>query len=699
MISVLLGALAAYANDAKTVTVTNHTGQKASDLHIIFRGTGGDLTVDPTSLASPANCEQGTPSTAGNELDIVWQPGGCVDNGSAVSFRASTSGPGPLDLGGGYWTGPGGKRIGDLQVADVALSAAPNYRLLVPEIAEEGQKFTGMVVEETPKGYVPVAQTDRVVFNGQVLPQQPGGQFGFPPFERKLGNYFIGVAVVPHTVSQEDVRQQSLPISIQHMEILPKSSEIRTGAPEVARASSVIGPGAPLRVEGRNLQVLQRAALVDQQANQITLGDSVGSSLQRIYLPSSDTPMPAGTYRYVAWDAAGKRYEAPNTSQRPRMQLSGPPIKTRGQHGEFTVLSDTNARVELSGGQPIISLDERMIQVRANEPRKVKFTSQQVGQYSVEARMFSPEDLPPSAKAPRVNSKPEPVATHYDPQSNRTSVDAPVDVIDATGKPVANVPVDVALSHPNGVEYARVTTDSHGRANLTRMLSGDVPANAISTHVYRVIEHTWKGPEGGIGGGVGGGPFTVGWCQDECKVPQVGPCTVDHIHITPDPAVEGSDVPLEETIRNLDFVAVVEGVTSVVEPSPASGASGATLGVTEAAKGLVEQVDKRKDLLKSYGPVTIKLVMHRSRCVRELCFHLPIHQNVWRKETFDRDVKPPAGLEEKGKWAAGAYFDLRNADVRQALKDAYEKAKKDCEVGGQTADRGSPDFHAKATGR
>jgi hypothetical protein len=679
IIFVLLLAQSAHAGDTKTFTFTNHTGQTATDLHITFRGTGGNVTINPITIVNPAKCDQGIPSSSGNAVDIIWQPQGCVENNSTVSFTVTTNGPGPLEFGEGYWTGPGAVAIGAVRPGDVEVASTPNYRLAVPDLAEEGEHFTGMVVEETPNGDVSVTPSDQVVFNGQVIPPEPGGKYAFPPFEHKQGNYFIGVLVVPRTVTPEKAHTISLPSPTQHMEILPAPSKGQLEKPQIAHASDVIAPGALLRVEGNNLERLQKAALVDDHSNQIPLGDSAGSSLQRIYLPPADKPIPPGAYHYVAWDNAGNRFDSPNISQRPRLQLAGPQIKKRGQQGEFSITSDTTGMVELSGGEPIISLQEHSFAVHANEPRNVKFTAREVGQYTLNARLFNPEDLPLSAKASKVDSKPGPVSAYYDPKTNKTTVDAPITVTDATGHPVSNVQIDTALTHPGGVEYARLTTDNQGRASLTRTLTGDVPAKAVTSHVYRVLEHNWKEPDGGtsyIGFGIPDGLK----CPHECKPPEVGPCTLDHIHVTLD-AGEGKSFDIEETNRNLDFIAVMEGIASVIEPSPASGAAGATLGTAEAAKGLVEQIDKQKDNLKQFGAVTITLFLQRSYCVSQVCYFWPKKQEFWKKEFFDQDVDPPAGLqasEKPDKWV-GANFDLRDPNVRQAVMDAYKKALKKCE--------------------
>jgi len=552
-----------------------------------------------------------------------------------------------------------------------------NYRLLVPDIAQEGEEFTGMVVEETAKGDVPVADSNQVVFNGEVLPQQPDHTYKLPPFERQLGNYFIGVAIVPPTVNKEEIRKEPIPTSTQHMEIVPAAPGSPPGSPEIARAASVVGPGTPLRVEGRNLQTVQRAALVDDQSNQVALGDSAGSSLQRIYLPSSEAKMPPGAYRYVCWDAAGNRYEAPNASQRPRLQINGPPIERRGQRGEFTITSDTSALVELSGGDPIISLDERMVNVRANVPAKVKFTAQQVGQYSVRARMFSPEDLPRSANIPRVNSQPEPIAARYDPRSNQTSINTPVRVTDGAGKPVANVPVDVVITKPDGIEYTRVTTDNHGRATIARALPGNVPASSVSTHVYRVLGYNWKEPpSGGIPGTqVRGLPVGLGGffdCPHECTPPAKRDCQIEKTHIKPAGAVNVNVGKEEEAITKLEMLKLFEVAEMVA--GPATGHLPGPPGVPTGAEEVVKRIEKRN---KEWSNLSLMVTMDVSyeECERKACWFTDF-QDVWsgRKQTAVT-VPPPAGLGAaegpEGAWAGGTFLPKDKLTI-QALKDARD---------------------------
>jgi hypothetical protein len=676
----LLASPAARAGDTKTFTFTNRSGQRATDIHVTFRGTGGSVTVNPLTIVSPPKCAQPQPSSSGNAVDIVWQPANCIDNNSSVSFTVTTTGPGPLEFGDGYWTGPGGASIGAIRPGDVETTSMPAYHLVVPDLAEEGETFTGMVVEDTPKGAVPADPSDQVVFNGQVVPEQTGGIYKFPPFEKKQGNYFIGVRVIPHTVPPEKTHTISLPGPTQHMEILPPQAGNDGGKPQIAHASDVVAPGLPLRVEGQNLRSLKKAALVDEHANQIPLGESAGSSLQRIYLPPAGTSIPPGAYHYAAWDSAGTRYDAPNVSRHPQLHLAGPAIKKRGQQGEFTITSDTTGVVELTGGDPVVSFQEHAIPVNAGEPRKVKFTAQAVGQYTLNAKLYSPEDLPPSARAPRVDSKPGPVTAHYDPKTNQTTVGAPIKMTDASGRPAPNVQLDTVMTTPSGPDYRRVTTDQQGNVTLTKTLTGNVPATSISTHVYRVLEHTWKEPGSGTTGD-GSGTYVGLGCPHDCKPGEVGSCRFDHIHIALDPAAGGREFDIEEVNANLDFVAVLEAIASLIEPNPASGASGATLGTSELAKGLVEQLDKQRDMMKKSGAVTITIFLERSRCVSEVCYLWPKKQEYWKKEFFDEVVEPPGGMgasENPDKWV-GANFDLRSEAVRQAVLDAYKKALAKCE--------------------
>lgn len=85
-------------------TFTNKLDISVSDLHVGFRGTGGDLTT--TLVDSPPGC--GVPSIPSNDYDItnkmeiVW-PTACIDPGEHVRVKVCTQN-GPIEPFSAYWT-------------------------------------------------------------------------------------------------------------------------------------------------------------------------------------------------------------------------------------------------------------------------------------------------------------------------------------------------------------------------------------------------------------------------------------------------------------------------------------------------------------------------------------------------------------------------------------------------------------------
>jgi len=389
----------------------------------------------------------------------------------------------------------------------------PTYKMIAPELVEQGEEFTAQVVEETEHGDVPLGEGDQVSFHGQVVDVQHNGKIRVPAFARELGNTFLIAGVLRATQGRE---RKPEPVSMvpQHVEVVPPTRTGEPVRPQIAHAPEIVSSDRPIRIEGQGLTALDRTALVGRDGTQMALNDSVGSSLQRIYLPEAGTTIPKGTYRFVAWDAKGNRYDAPMPIQNPSMQIQGPRISRRNQQGNITVTSDMDGTVALSGGEPNIALESHLIAVHANQAAQVRFTAKQVGPYTLKARALNPEEVPPATQTARANTKPEPIEAHYDPARNETMVKAPVRVVDAGGRPLANVPVDMVVSHPNGVEYVRVNTDEQGRANFFHTFAGQVTAGTLSAHVYRVLQHAWKQAPGGDDDGLGGGPTE---CPDILK--------------------------------------------------------------------------------------------------------------------------------------------------------------------------------------
>jgi len=355
--------------------------------------------------------------------------------------------------------------------------------MITPDLAAQGEEITGMVVEDTDKGEVPLSEGAEVIFQGTVVPVDPGGKIKLPGFLKEVGHQFLVLQITRHA---QGTPAKTATVS-QHIEVLPVRPTVPTA---VAQASQITTPGQPLRITGQGLDKLQKAALVGQDGAEHQLGESVGSSLQRIYSGPKD--LPRGNYRFVAKDANGQSYQAPDQCINPTMEITGTQIRRRGQRGQFTVSCNIEADILLSGGAPQIQLDTNTVHVTPQSPGKVGFTAIQVGDYTLKSRILNREDVPPDPQASRVDAKPEPVQARYDPSRDQTNMSCPVNVVDQNNRPVPNVPVDVAATHPNGVVYQRVNTDNQGRANFLPTFPGQVATSALAVQAYRVLGREWN---------------------------------------------------------------------------------------------------------------------------------------------------------------------------------------------------------------
>lgn len=372
-----------------------------------------------------------------------------------------------------------------LMSLSLALGATPvlwsqsHLRIIQPDLVRQGETFTGVVVEETPAGDVPL-EHGNVVFRGQVLPIESGGRVKFPAFVKETGDAFVDVQVVRVP--------DSSPASLMphRFEVVPLQATLHT---KIAAVSNIVNPGGRIQVTGQGLDAMQRAALTDSRGAWIDLGDSVGSSLQRLAVVPRN--LPPGTYRFVAWDADGNRYEAPNQSYCPTLQLEGTRITHRGQRGTITVLSDTDGTVLLSGGEPQIILDQRTIAVHVGQPARVKFTARQTGNYIAQARLINPDDVPAPPEMQRVETRLEVVQMQYDAASNQTNTIVAMRVMAEGGRAAADVPIDVALVYPNGIEYGHALTDQRGRVTLMQTLPGRIVADVFSAYAFRVPALRW----------------------------------------------------------------------------------------------------------------------------------------------------------------------------------------------------------------
>lgn len=105
---------AAKSADTIIVTVQNTTGLIASDLHVTFTGTGGNITVPPATVAAPGCPPPAVPSNGAvtNTAVIDWGVP-CIMPGAVVTFLATTTN-GPLAMDSGFWT-LGGVNIGPIR--------------------------------------------------------------------------------------------------------------------------------------------------------------------------------------------------------------------------------------------------------------------------------------------------------------------------------------------------------------------------------------------------------------------------------------------------------------------------------------------------------------------------------------------------------------------------------------------------------
>ncbi len=364
---------------------------------------------------------------------------------------------------------------------------SPIYRMVAPDLAAQNEgEITAMVVEDTDKGEVPLSEWDEVVFRGEVVPVRPGGKIKLAGFLKESGNQFLVLQVTGISAG----RLAKSAVVSQHIEVLPVGQAGQVVPTAVAHASEISTPGEPLRVTGQGLDKLQKAALVGQDGTEHELVESVGSSLQRVYVGPKD--LPKGNYHFVAQDAAGNRLKAPNQTTNPTLQIKGTQIRRRGQRGNFVVSCNVEADVLLSGWEPQIQLDTNLVHVTPQTPGQVGFTAVEVGNYTLKSRILNREDVPPDPQAPRVDARPEPVQAGYDSVRNQTNVSCPVNVVDQNGRPVGNTPVDVAVTHPNGVVYQRVNTDNLGRANFLHTFAGQLAASTLAVHAYHVVGRAWN---------------------------------------------------------------------------------------------------------------------------------------------------------------------------------------------------------------
>lgn len=360
-----------------------------------------------------------------------------------------------------------------------------SYQVIAPDIVPQGEEFTIRVVESTDAGQVPIRQGNEVVVNGTVLPALEGGKVRVPGFVKEAGNQFLFVAI-PRAAEGAGKIETITPVP-QHVEVVSLLQQPGQLPSRLWHVSELSPSGSNIRVDGQGLSGLRSASL--QGANGTNpLNDSVGSSLQQIYRCPPD--LPKGSYHFVAQDASGHPVEAPNATTNATLSITGTQIRKRGQRGQFVVSSDVEGDVQLSGGEPNIQLDTRMVHVSPNKTGTVKFTALQVGNYHVQGLMLVP-DAPP-ANAPRADAHVGKLQTYFHPGEGKTSITAPITITGEQGQAVANSTVDMALVGPQGVQYNRLTTDKNGHATFLASLTGQVAADVLELHCFRVVGHLWN---------------------------------------------------------------------------------------------------------------------------------------------------------------------------------------------------------------
>jgi hypothetical protein len=377
-------------------------------------------------------------------------------------------------------TGLGMALAGVALCVPTAAQQRPSYQVIAPDIVPQGEEFNIRVVENAEVGRVPIRPGTEVVINGTVVSAEEGGKLRVPAFVKETGSQFLQVTVR----NAAEKTQTAAPT--QHVEIvrLPPTGQLPSS---IWHVSGLFSSGGDIRVDGQALGGLRQSSLRGTNGA-YPLTDSVGSSLQQIYRCPAD--LPKGPYHFVAQDASGRRVEAPNTSTNPTLTITGTQIRKRGQRGQFVVTSDVEGDVQLSGGEPIIQLDIRTVHVTPTKPGTVKFSALQVGDYHVEALMLLPDAPPPNA--PRADARAGKLEFHFNPGEGKTSIDSPIKITNGQGQPIPNSAVDVALAGPQGIQYMRITTGKNGQGSFHASLPGQVSADALSLHCFRVLGHLWK---------------------------------------------------------------------------------------------------------------------------------------------------------------------------------------------------------------
>jgi hypothetical protein len=105
--------------------------------------------------------------------------------------------------------------------------------------------------------------------------------------------------------------------------------------------------------------------------------------------------------------------------------------------------------------------------------------------------IYNREDAPVLPDTPPVkDANVGPIKVEH--RDNKTEVTAPVNVIDINGEPIKDVPVDIVISYPDGVEYTHIITDEEGNATINYTLAGELAVADLSILAYNVLGHFWQ---------------------------------------------------------------------------------------------------------------------------------------------------------------------------------------------------------------
>lgn len=131
--AVMLSFSQAYAADAKIYRVTNGTVTAASDLHVTFTGTGGNITT--VILRNPDGCPvPAIPSNGAVTNTVVLDWGGnCVAVGDYVTIKVSTTTDSLLAFSSGFWTdvaNPANPGIGPVDIRQTGIPTFTQWGLI-----------------------------------------------------------------------------------------------------------------------------------------------------------------------------------------------------------------------------------------------------------------------------------------------------------------------------------------------------------------------------------------------------------------------------------------------------------------------------------------------------------------------------------------------------------------------------------------